>query len=71
MKKNPGVDTGYPRGRHQPQRGSQPTIQPNFPNKLQENEENWTQGGGARPKFYYADPPLIWSVNSKTGVDTY
>ena len=30
-----------------------------FRRKLHENEENLTEGGGTRPKFYYIDPPLI------------
>ena len=32
--------------------------------KLHETEENWTEG--ARPKFYYVDPPLLTdpSLNS-------
>ena len=37
--------------------GSQPINWPNFPNKLDENEENWI-GGRGRPKFYYVDPLL-------------
>ena len=27
--------------------------------KLHENEENWTERGGAQPEFYYVDPPPI------------
>ena len=30
-----------------------------FRQKLHENEENWTERGGSRPKFYYVDPPLV------------
>ena len=46
------ADLGFPR-RRQPQRGCQPIILPNFPQKINENEENWAEKGDAHPKFYY------------------
>ena len=30
-----------------------------FSQKLHEIERIWTLRGGARPKFYYVDPPLL------------
>ena len=34
-----------------------------FSQKLHEIERIWAPGGGARPKFYYVDPPLSWNVH--------
>ena len=34
-----------------------------FSQKLHEIERIWTPRGGARPKFYYVDPPLDWFKN--------
>ena len=40
--------------------GRQHTILPNFPKKCMKLKEFGPPGGGgARPKFYYVDPPLI------------
>ena len=47
-KRSPSADIGFPRG------GRQPVSQ-----KLHENVENWTKKGGAHPKNYYVDPPLV------------
>ena len=41
-----------------PQGGRQHTILPNFPKNCMKLKEFGPQGGGARPKFYYVDPPL-------------
>ena len=47
------ADPGFPKG-HQPERGDANLLSgQNF----HEHDENWT--GGARPKFYYVDPPLV------------
>ena len=58
------ADLGFPRGggANSPG-GRQHTILPNFPKKLHEIERIWAPGGGARPKFYYVDPPLISSFD--------
>ena len=51
------ADPGFPRGGGADSRGA-PTY--NFAKcsqKLHEIERIWTRGG-ARPKFYYVDPPL-------------
>ena len=59
----PVADPGFPRGggANSPGGGRQHMILPNFPKncmKLKEFEPpGW--GGGARPKFYYVDPPLV------------
>ena len=52
------ADLGFPprRGRQLP--GGAPTYDfAKFSQNLHEFERIWT-GGGARPKFYYVDPPL-------------
>ena len=54
----PGAHPGFPREGHQPKRGGggrQPIFWPKVAKKLQENEENWTEG--VHPKFYYVDSP--------------
>ena len=43
-----------PEGGTNPKEGAQPTNRKKIL-KLHENEENWTEGGGARPKFYHTD----------------
>ena len=55
------ADPGFPRGggANSPGAGRQHTILPNFPQKLHEIERIWTPRGGARPKFYFVDPPLL------------
>ena len=40
------------------QGGRQHTILPNFPKNCIKLKEFGPPGGGARPKFYYVDPPL-------------
>ena len=54
------ADPGFPRGGGANSPGGMPTY--NFAKisqKLHEIERIWTpRGGGARPKFYYVDPPL-------------
>ena len=49
------ADPGFPRGG-----GRQHTILPNFPKNCMKLKEFGPPGGGggARPKFYYVDPPL-------------
>ena len=39
------ADSGFPGGGGVNSKGSQPIIRPHFPEKLQENEENWARGG--------------------------
>ena len=46
------------RGRQLPRGGRQHTILPNFPKNCMKLKEFGPPGGGARPKFYYVDPPL-------------
>ena len=41
------------------QGGRQHTILPNFPKNCMKLKEFGPPGGGARPKCYYVDPPLI------------
>ena len=52
------ADPGFPRGggANSPG-GRQHTILPNFPKNCMKLKEFGPQGG-ARPKFYYVDPPL-------------
>ena len=53
------ADLGFPRGGGANSPGGAPTY--NFAKisqKLHEIERIWTPRGGARPKFYYVDPPL-------------
>ena len=55
----PVADLGFPRGGGTNSPGGAPTYDfAKFPQKLHEIERIWTPGGGARPKFYYVDPPL-------------
>ena len=57
----PVADPGFPRAWGANSRGGgAPTYDfAKFPQKLHEIERIWTPGGeGARPKFYYVDPPL-------------
>ena len=57
---NPVADPGFPRGGGANSPGGAPTYDfAKFSQKLHEIERIWTPGGGgARPKFYYVDPPL-------------
>ena len=43
-----------------PQGGRQHMILPIFPENCMKLKEFGPPGGGARPKFYYVDPPLQW-----------
>ena len=55
------ADPGFPRGggANSPGGGRQHTILSNFPkNCMKLKEFGPPGGGGARPKFYYVDPPL-------------
>ena len=55
------ADPGFPRGggANSPGGGGrQHTILPNFPKNCMKLKEFGPPGGGARPKFYYVDPPL-------------
>ena len=53
------ADLGFPRGggANSPG-GRQHTILPKFPKNCMKLKEFGPRGGGARPKFYYVDPPL-------------
>ena len=52
------ADPGFPRGGGANSPGGAPTYNfAKFSPKLHEIERIWTPGG-ARPKFYYVDPPL-------------
>ena len=53
------ADPGFPRGggANSPG-GRQHTILPNFPKNCMKLKEFGPPGEGARPKFYYVDPPL-------------
>ena len=53
------------RGRQLPGGGRQHTILPNFPKNCMKLKEFGPPGGGARPKFYYVDPPLQCSDGGK------
>ena len=55
------ADPGFPRGGGANSPGGAPTYDfAKFSQKLHEMERIWTpRGGGARPKFYYVDPPLL------------
>ena len=46
-------------GGRQPEREAPNYYSANIWQKLHKNEENWTEGGGAHPEFYYVEPPLI------------
>ena len=57
--KSPVADPGFPRGgAPTPQGGRQHTILPKFPKNGMKLKE-FGPGGGARPKLYYVDPPLV------------
>ena len=55
------ADLGFPRGGGANCPGGAPTYDfAKFSQKLHEIERIWApRGGGARPKFYYVDPPLV------------
>ena len=54
------ADLGFPRGGGANSPGGAPTYDfAKFSQKLHEIERIWAPRGGARPKFYYVDPPLI------------
>ena len=59
------ADPGFPRGGGANSPGGAPTYDfAKFSQKLHEIERIWTPGeGGARPKFYYVDPPLLCAIN--------
>ena len=44
-----------------PEEGRQHTISPKFPKNCMKLKEFGPQGG-ARPKFYYVDPPLVLAM---------
>ena len=50
-----GTDPGFPQRGHQPKRGRQPIIWPNFAKNCMKMKKI---GPGARPKIYYIDQPL-------------
>ena len=54
------ADPGFPRGggANSPGGGAPTHNLAKFSQKLHEIERIWTPRGGARPKFYYVDPPL-------------
>ena len=54
------ADPGFLPGGGANSPGGAPTYDfAKFSQKLHEIERIWTPGGGARPKFYYVDPPLV------------
>ena len=57
------ADPGFPRGggANSPG-GRQHTILPNFPKNCMKLKEFGPGGGGARPKFYCVDPPLMFYI---------
>ena len=58
------ADPGFPRGGGANSPGGAPTYDfAKFHQKLHEIERIWTPRGGARPKFYYVDPPLFCIEN--------
>ena len=58
------ADPGFPRGGGANPPGGAPTYDfAKFSQKLHEIERIWTpRGGGARPKFYFVDPPLSMPI---------
>ena len=63
------ADPGFPRGGGANSPGGAPTYDfAKISQKLHEIERIWAPGGGggARPKFYYVDPPL--NSTSKTNL---
>ena len=61
MKSNfcPVVDPGFPRGGGANSPGGAPTYDfAKNPKNCMKLKEFWPPGEGARPKFYYVDPPL-------------
>ena len=61
-KVSPVADPGFPRGGGANSRGAPTYDFAKFSEKLHEIERIWTPSGGARPKFYYVDPPLVTLV---------
>ena len=65
------ADPGFPRGGGANSPGGAPTYDfAKISQKLHEIERIWAPGGGgARPKFYYVDPPLsgscCWNINDQ------
>ena len=51
-----------PRRGRQLSRGAPTYDFAKFPQKLHEIERIWPPRGGARPKFYYVDPPLAINI---------
>ena len=66
----PVADLGFPRGGGANSPGGVPTYDfAKISQKLHEIERIWTpRGGGARPKFYYVDPPLKADTKTTAGV---
>ena len=61
------ADLGFPgEGAPTSQGGRQHTILPNFPKNCMKLKEFGPPGGGARPKFYYVDPPLLTEMKDQT-----
>ena len=59
------ADPGFPRGGGANSPGGAPTYDfAKISQKLHEIERIWTPGRGARPKFYYVDPPLVHQLVS-------
>ena len=55
------ADPGFPGGGGANSPGGVPTYNfAEFSQKLHEIERIWSPRKGARPKFYYVDPPLLW-----------
>ena len=63
------ADPGFLGGEHQAQGRCQPIVWPNFAENCMKMKKIW-QRGGARPKFYNVDPPLITQINSKQTKNT-
>ena len=53
------VDPGFPRGGGANPRGGATYDFAKISQKLHEIERIWTPNVGARPRFYYVDPPLL------------
>ena len=68
------AEPGFPRVEGaNPPGGYQQTILPKFPKDCMELKEfgpHWGGGGGARPKFYYVDPPLNSNSNGADALHT-
>ena len=64
------ADQGFPRGGGTNSPGGTPTYDfAKISQKLPEIERIWTPGGGASPKFYYVDPPLLKYSNVFTNAN--